>query len=90
MRCLTMSPMLTMATRAPSATTDVTLADDPGNGRTVRADDERADSMLGEGFEQAGDGLIRPDRDDLGPFVTQHVGDLHTRTVDPRDDSGQR
>ena len=69
---------------------DVTLADDPGNGRTVRADDERADSMLGEGFEQAGDGLIRPDRDDLGPFVTQHVGDLHTRTVDPRDDSGQR
>ena len=26
---------------------DVTLADDPGNGRTVRADDERADSMLG-------------------------------------------
>ena len=67
----------------PAHVTDhVTFTDDAIHRRPVGADDDRADPVLVEHLQQPSDSVIRADRDDLGPLVTQHVGDLHVPTVD--------
>jgi hypothetical protein len=69
------------STRSVQVPDHVALADDADHGGPVRGHDEGADTPVGEDLNQAGHALIGPDRRDLGPFGTQHVGDLHTRTV---------